>query len=46
MSTYGTASWKGGLKDGIGSVSTKSGALKNHPYGFVARFHLAAGKFP
>ena len=46
MSTYGTASWKGGLKDGIGSVSTKSGALKNHPYGFVARFEGGPGTNP
>ncbi len=46
MSTYGTATWKGGLKDGIGAVSTKSGALKAHPYGFVARFEGGPGTNP
>ena len=46
MSTYGTATWKGGLKDGIGSVSTKSPALKDHPYGFVARFEGGPGTNP
>ena len=38
MSTFGTAVWSGGLKDGKGAISTKSGALKDHPYGFAARF--------
>lgn len=38
MSTFGSAVWSGGLKDGKGSISTKSGALKDYPYGFAARF--------
>jgi len=38
MSTFGKAVWSGGLKDGKGAISTKSGALKDHPYGFAARF--------
>jgi len=38
MSTFGTAVWSGGLKDGKGAISTKSGALKDYPYGFAARF--------
>jgi osmotically inducible protein OsmC len=46
MSTYGTARWKGGLKDGVGALSTKSGALKDHPYGFVARFEGGPGTNP
>jgi len=46
MSTYGTATWKGGLKDGIGALSTKSGALKDHPYGFNARFEGGPGTNP
>ncbi len=46
MSTYGTATWKGGLKDGVGAVSTKSPALKDHPYGFVARFEGGPGTNP
>jgi osmotically inducible protein OsmC len=43
MSTYGTAQWKGGLKDGHGTVSTKSGTLKATPYDFKMRFEDAAG---
>ena len=46
MATYGTAVWKGGLKDGIGAISTKSGALKGHPYGFTARFEGGPGTTP
>lgn len=46
MATYGTAVWKGGLKDGIGAISTKSGALKGHPYGFTARFEGGPGTNP
>ena len=38
MTTYGSAVWSGGLKDGKGAISTKSGALKDYPYGFAARF--------
>ena len=46
MTTFGTAKWQGGLKDGIGAISTKSGALKDHPYGFVARFEGGPGTNP
>ncbi len=46
MKKSGSAVWKGGLKDGIGSISTESGALKNHPYGFVARFEGGPGTNP
>jgi len=46
MTTYGTAKWSGGLKDGVGAISTKSGALKDHPYGFVARFEGGPGTNP
>ena len=46
MKKSGSATWKGGLKDGIGSISTESGALKNHPYGFVARFEGGPGTNP
>jgi osmotically inducible protein OsmC len=38
MTTFGSAVWSGGLKDGKGAISTKSGALKDYPYGFAARF--------
>jgi osmotically inducible protein OsmC len=46
MSTYGSAVWSGGLKDGKGSISTKSGALKDYPYGFASRFEGKAGTNP
>jgi osmotically inducible protein OsmC len=42
----GSATWKGGLKDGIGSISTESGALKSYPYGFATRFEGKAGTNP
>src|SRR6478609_6058365 len=36
--THGSALWQGGIKDGKGAISTKSGALKEYPYGFASRF--------
>ena len=42
----GSAVWSGGIKDGIGSISTKSGALKDYPYGFAARFEGKPGSNP
>jgi lipoyl-dependent peroxiredoxin len=42
----GSAAWKGGLKDGVGSISTESGALKAYPYGFAARFEGKPGTNP
>jgi osmotically inducible protein OsmC len=42
----GSAQWQGGLKDGKGSVSTESGALSNHPYGFATRFEGVKGTNP
>ena len=46
MKTFGTAEWSGGFKDGKGSLSTKSGALKAHPYGVAARFEDGPGTNP
>ena len=46
MSTYGSAVWSGGLKDGKGAISTKSGALKDYPYGFASRFEGKPGTNP
>src|ERR1700712_2961884 len=46
MSTYGSAVWSGGIKDGKGAISTKSGALKDYPYGFAARFEGQPGSNP
>lgn len=42
----GSASWKGGLKDGRGSISTESGALQAYPYGFASRFEGQRGTNP
>jgi osmotically inducible protein OsmC len=46
MSTFGSAVWKGGLKDGKGAITTKSGALKDYPYGFASRFEGKPGTNP
>src|SRR5207248_8673714 len=42
----GSVSWQGGLKDGKGTISTESGALKDYPYGFAARFEGQRGSNP
>lgn len=42
----GSAAWQGGLKDGKGSISTESGALKAYPYGFASRFEGQKGSNP
>ena len=44
--TFGSAKWQGGIKDGKGSITTKSGALSNYPYGFASRFEGKAGSNP
>lgn len=46
ISRHGSAAWQGGIKDGKGSLSTASGALKAHPYGFASRFEGVAGSNP
>jgi lipoyl-dependent peroxiredoxin len=46
MKTHGSAVWQGGLKDGKGAISTKSGALKEYPYGFASRFEGRPGTNP
>jgi lipoyl-dependent peroxiredoxin len=46
MSTYGSAVWSGGIKDGKGAISTKSDALKDYPYGFASRFEGKPGSNP
>lgn len=46
MTTFGTAKWQGGLKDGKGALSTKSGALSEYPYGFASRFEGKPGSNP
>jgi osmotically inducible protein OsmC len=42
----GSAVWSGDLKSGKGTVSTASGALEDHPYGFGSRFESAGGTNP
>ena len=42
----GSASWQGGFKEGRGALSTQSGALKEHPYGYASRFDGVAGSNP
>jgi osmotically inducible protein OsmC len=42
----GSAIWSGGLKDGKGAISTESGALTEHPYGFAMRFEGVKGTNP
>jgi lipoyl-dependent peroxiredoxin len=46
MKTTGSAVWEGGIKDGKGAISTKSGALKAYPYGFASRFEGKPGSNP
>ncbi|WP_158746452.1 OsmC family protein [Acidisphaera sp. L21] len=46
MNTYGSAHWQGGIKDGKGAISTKSGALSDYPYGFASRFEGQPGSNP
>ena len=46
MQTYGSAVWQGGIKDGKGAISTKSGALADYPYGFSSRFEGKPGTNP
>ncbi|NEW89038.1 MULTISPECIES: OsmC family protein [Rhodopseudomonas] len=44
--TSGSAKWQGGIKDGKGAISTKSGALSEYPYGFASRFEGKPGSNP
>ena len=46
MKTQGSAVWEGGIKDGKGAISTKSGALAAYPYGFASRFEGKPGTNP
>lgn len=46
MKKTASAVWKGGLKDGKGTISTESGVLSNAPYGFNARFENGPGTNP
>jgi osmotically inducible protein OsmC len=40
------AVWKGGIKDGGGTMSTETGVLNEAPYGFKSRFENGKGTNP
>jgi osmotically inducible protein OsmC len=44
--TFGSAKWQGGIKDGKGLISTKSGAMTDYPYRFASRFEGKPGSNP
>lgn len=46
MVKKGSAVWKGGIKDGGGTVSTETGVLREAPYGFKSRFENGPGTNP
>lgn len=46
MERKASAVWKGGLKDGKGTVSSASGVLSNTPYSFSTRFENSPGTNP
>jgi osmotically inducible protein OsmC len=46
MKTHGSAEWQGGIKDGKGAISTRSGSLAKYPYGFASRFEGKPGTNP
>lgn len=46
MKKNGSAVWSGGIKDGIGAISTETGAIKDYPYGFASRFEGKPGTNP
>jgi osmotically inducible protein OsmC len=46
MERKATAAWRGGLKDGKGTISTQSGALKDLQYSFSTRFENGVGTNP
>jgi len=46
MKKTASAGWQGGFKDGRGTISTESGALNAHPYGYAMRFEGVKGTNP
>jgi len=46
MQRKASAVWKGGLKDGKGTVSSTSGVLNDTPYSFTTRFENTPGTNP
>jgi len=41
-----SAVWRGGIKDGGGTISTETGVLREAPYGFKSRFENGPGTNP
>ena len=46
MKKTASVEWKGGLKDGKGSITTETGVLRDAPYGFRSRFEDGPGTNP
>src|SRR5947208_17173421 len=46
MKRKASAVWRGGLKDGKGTISTESGVLKEAQYSFGTRFENGVGTNP
>ena len=46
MKKTASAHWQGGIKDGKGTISTQSCALRDNPYGFNTRFEDQPGTNP
>lgn len=46
MNKFASAHWQGDIKQGKGTISTQSGALKDEPYGFNTRFEDEPGTNP
>lgn len=46
MKRKASAVWRGGLKDGKGSISTESGVLRETQYSFSTRFENGVGTNP
>jgi len=46
MDRSASAVWRGGLKDGQGTISTQSGVLKDSQYSFSTRFENGVGTNP
>lgn len=46
MQRKASAVWRGGLKDGQGTISTQSGVLRETQYSFGTRFENGAGTNP
>jgi osmotically inducible protein OsmC len=46
MKRHASAEWKGGIRDGKGTISTQSGVLSATQYSFSARFEDGIGTNP